>query len=42
MSDNTIRFSCLGDSSYSDYCLDVVTIEHINPDLIVHFGNTCG
>ena len=31
----------LGDTSYGECCVDEVNAEHLNADLIVHFGQTC-
>lgn len=37
----TPRVYILGDTSYSPCCVDVVAAQHVNADLIVHFGNAC-
>jgi len=31
----------LGDTPYGDCCVDEVNGEHLNADLIVHFGHFC-
>ncbi|KAI3403402.2 DPH2 [Candida oxycetoniae] len=31
----------LADTSYSSCCIDEVAAEHVNSDLVVHFGDTC-
>jgi diphthamide biosynthesis enzyme Dph1/Dph2-like protein len=31
----------LGDTSYGECCVDEVNAQHLNADIIVHFGETC-
>ena len=34
-------FFILGDTPYGDCCVDEVNGEHLNADLIIHFGHFC-
>lgn len=38
---NTQRIWILADTSYSACCVDEVAAEHVNSDLVVHFGDAC-
>jgi diphthamide biosynthesis protein 2 len=35
------RLCILGDTSYGACCVDEVAAEHVNADLVVHYGRTC-
>lgn len=39
--DETQRIWILADTSYSSCCVDEVAAEHVNADLLVHFGDLC-
>lgn len=40
-SDGSQRLWILADTSYSACCVDEVAAEHVNSDLVVHFGDAC-
>ncbi|CAL9732052.1 2-(3-amino-3-carboxypropyl)histidine synthase subunit 2 [Monosporozyma unispora] len=35
------RFWILADTAYSSCCVDEVAAEHVNADLVIHFGDAC-
>ena len=39
--DNNRRLWVLADTAYSACCVDEVAAEHVNADLVVHFGDAC-
>ncbi|KAF7999887.1 hypothetical protein HF325_005736 [Metschnikowia pulcherrima] len=39
--DSTQRLWILADTSYSACCIDEVAAQHVNADLVVHFGDAC-
>ncbi|KAG0670896.1 Diphthamide biosynthesis protein 2 [Maudiozyma exigua] len=39
--DNKRRLWVLADTAYSACCVDEVAAEHVNADLVVHFGDAC-
>ena len=36
-----VKFYILGDTSYAPCCVDEIAAEHINADVVVHYGRTC-
>ncbi|CAK9441065.1 uncharacterized protein LODBEIA_P49340 [Lodderomyces beijingensis] len=38
---HTQKIWILADTSYSECCIDEVAAEHVNSDLVVHFGEAC-
>lgn len=36
-----IRFYILADTAYSACCVDEIAAEHVNGDIVVHFGDAC-
>ncbi|KAI5965639.1 DPH2 [Candida pseudojiufengensis] len=36
-----LKFWILADTSYSSCCVDEVAAEHVNSDLVIHFGDAC-
>lgn len=36
-----ILYFILGDTSYGECCVDEVASEHLNADIVVHYGNAC-
>lgn len=39
--DQAVFYFILGDTSYGECCVDEVAAEHLNADLVVHYGNAC-
>ncbi|CAI4044383.1 2-(3-amino-3-carboxypropyl)histidine synthase SKDI_11G0300 [Saccharomyces kudriavzevii IFO 1802] len=39
--DETVKFWILADTAYSACCVDEVAAEHVQADLVVHFGDAC-
>lgn len=41
MSAGDVHYFVLGDSAYGSCCVDSVAAEHMDADVIVHFGEAC-
>lgn len=35
------KFYILGDTSYGSCCVDEIASQHVDADMIVHYGNAC-
>jgi diphthamide biosynthesis protein 2 len=38
---NDVMVFVLGDTSYSECCVDEIAAQHVNADVVVHIGNAC-